>query len=443
MTDFPKVLIIVKTLINDIDSGGASLRNWFKEWPREHLAQLYSGVATDRDPFCGFNFQIGSEERRFGWLFSNLKSSSFGDTAQPYRCQSEQKTVKNVRGLLKKTACTGGKVLIDSGLWELIFTPRLSSQLKSWIEEFRPDILFGQGCDISFMRLPLMIHGIYGIPTCFNIVDDWVEHLYKESVAAPLMQKVVQRTFRNLMNASACRFTIGSLMADEYQTRYGVPFAPLMQCDDTERFYAARSAQKDNRRTVEVVYSGSLALGRWKGLVDLAQAAERFRAKGIAINIIAYAPYVPPEASDALQTTPGLIVKSTVPDQEVPGILTAADLLFLPESFDKNIRAYIKLSVSTKAHLYMMSGKPSLVYGPPEIGTVDYARREGWGYVVDQEGAYYLAKALARLLADAKLRERLVKKGQDVVMRNHEGTTARECLRQSLLRTVLAYQGSP
>jgi hypothetical protein len=91
----------------------------------------------------------------------------------------------------------------------------------------------------------------------------------------------------------------------------------------------------------------------------------------------------------------------------------------------------------------MMSGKPSLVYGPPEIGTVDYARREGWGYVVDQEGAYYLAKALARLLADAKLRERLVKKGQDVVMRNHEGTTARECLRQSLLRTVLAYQRSP
>ena len=84
MTDFPKVLIIVKTLINDIDSGGASLRNWFKEWPREHLAQLYSGVAINRDPFCGFNSQIGSEEWRFGWLFRGRAGS---DNAKQQRLQ--------------------------------------------------------------------------------------------------------------------------------------------------------------------------------------------------------------------------------------------------------------------------------------------------------------------------------------------------------------------
>lgn len=84
MIDFPKVLIIIKTLINDIDSGGASFGNWFKEWPREHLAQLYSGVAIDRDLFCGFNFQIGSEERRFGWFFSKLKDSPLGDAAPTF-----------------------------------------------------------------------------------------------------------------------------------------------------------------------------------------------------------------------------------------------------------------------------------------------------------------------------------------------------------------------
>ena len=29
MTGFPKILLISKTLINDVDSSGASLRNWF------------------------------------------------------------------------------------------------------------------------------------------------------------------------------------------------------------------------------------------------------------------------------------------------------------------------------------------------------------------------------------------------------------------------------
>ena len=110
MTDFPKVLIITKTLINDIDSGGASLRNWFKEWPREHLAQLYSGVAIDRDPFCGFNFQIGLNERRFGRLFSKLKGSPLGNAAQPFRYSSGLTENRN-SGWWKKAIYKAGNLL--------------------------------------------------------------------------------------------------------------------------------------------------------------------------------------------------------------------------------------------------------------------------------------------------------------------------------------------
>ena len=220
MTDYPKVLIIIKTLINDIDSGG-SLRNWFKEWPREHLAQLYSGVAINRDPFCGFNFQIGSDERRFGRLFSKLKSSPLGDAAQPFRHMSGS-TQNGSNKWWRKAVYKTGKLLTQSGLWELMFPPLLSPNLKLWIETFRPDVLFCQGSDISFMRLPLIIHKAYGTPVCMNTVDDWVEHRYEQTPLARLMQPVVRKTFRNLARVCSQRFTIGDLMAKEYQVRYGV-----------------------------------------------------------------------------------------------------------------------------------------------------------------------------------------------------------------------------
>jgi glycosyltransferase involved in cell wall biosynthesis len=214
-----------------------------------------------------------------------------------------------------------------------------------------------------------------------------------------------------------------------------------MQCDDKERF-ATKLKNIEQSQEIQIVYSGTLAFGRWRSLVQLAEAAERLRPEGLEIEIIAYAPFVPVEAGDMFQKLPLLLVRSALADDEVPRVLSAADILFLPESFDDANRSFIKLSVSTKAHLYMMSGRPPLVYGPPEVGTIDYARREGWGYVVDLEGIEPLMEALRRLITERDMCEALVQRGKDISQRNHEGKTVRERLRHDLLETTLTWQRS-
>jgi len=435
MRQFPKVLIISKSLINDRDSAGASLRTWFKEWPKSHLAQLYSGIAVDSGAFCGCNFQVGSEERRFGQIFIRLKNSPLGDAAQPLR-RCLRSTAAGPGKLWKKVIYRTGNFLIRSGLWELIFPPLLSPRLRKWIEEFSPEVLFIQSSGISSMRLSRLIHEAYGTPICFNIVDDWVEHLYKESFAAPLMQNVLGHTFRRLLEISSCRFTIGDLMAQEYRNRYGLSFTPLMHCGDSERFPLISNKQENGWRDIEVIYSGSLNSKRWRSLVHLAEASGQLANEGLKVKIIVYTPYVPLEAGSALEGLPTLTVRGALEDADVPGVMSAADILFLPESFDEAARSYTKLSVSTKAHLYMMSRRPILIYGPSEIGTVDYAKREGWGYVVDEEGVAPLVEALKLLINNRGLRESLVLKGDEVAKRNHEGRAIREHLRQSLLGLV-------
>lgn len=431
MTGFPKILLISKTLINDVDSAGASLRNWFNDWPKDRLAQLYSGVGFESAAFCSFNFQIGPEERRFGQFFNKLKASPLGEAGQPLR-RTKALNDGNKRKWWKKTLYHTGKLLTQSGLWELVFPPRLSSRLNEWIMTYQPDLLFVQGCDISFMRLSLMIHRAYGIPVCFNIVDDWVEHLYEESFVAPLIQSVVRHSFRRLAEVSSNRYTIGDLMAEEYQERYGLSFTPLMQCDDVERFKCVKSERERDWKDINVVYSGTLSLDRWRSFIHLDKAAEELQTEGVTVKIVIYAPFIPAEAGDKLQKLPAITLQNALTDKDVPQALSDADILFLPESFDGAIRASIKLSVSTKAHLYMMTGRPILVYGPPEIGTVDYAKREKWGYVVEKEGVNYLSDALRRLLINKELRDALVMKGKLVATRNHDGKIIRERLRNDL-----------
>ncbi|WP_242392042.1 hypothetical protein [Anaeromyxobacter oryzisoli] len=55
------------------------------------------------------------------------------------------------------------------------------------------------------MRLPMMIRATYGTPIHFDVVDDWVMHLYRGVWTGPLMNGIVQRTFRHLVRARARR----------------------------------------------------------------------------------------------------------------------------------------------------------------------------------------------------------------------------------------------
>jgi hypothetical protein len=427
-TDFPKILILEKTLLNDADSGACALRNWFKDWPKSCLLQIYSGVTVEQQSFCGSDFQIGKEERRLGNLFFSLKDSTLGELAQPHRMATRQK-ISGRDTVIANAIRTMGNFLVKTGLWELIFPSVLSPRLRKWLYDTRPDIVFFQATDLSFMKLALDIHAAYGIPICVNIVDDWVGHLYKDSILSFFMTWVVRRRFQKLIRRCTCRFVIGDLMAHEYQIRYGLDFEPLRQCDDPSRFPIGMSRLIDKTGTIQIVYSGYLGLGRWESLLELSAAIKPLVTEKIKIEIVAYVPFVPVEASELIKEAHNIRIEASPKDEDVPEVLCGADILFLPESFEAQTRAYTKLSVSTKAHLYMMSERPALVYGPPEIGTVEYAAREGWGFVVSEKSMSALREAVRSLINDMGLREKLVTTGKRVAMRNHAGIAVREKLR--------------
>ena len=209
-------------------------------------------------------------------------------------------------------------------------------------------------------------------------------------------------------------------MAEAYQKQFGAPFDIVMNCDDFDRFTAAEIRRAADPGIISVIYTGSVAIGRWQALVDLCQAAALLQKEGIQIKITAFVSNLPVEAANNLLNIPNLEILPPLAHDQVPMFLKGADILFLPESFDSNWIENIRYSISTKAQLYMMSKRPILVYGPTEAGIVDYALRDNWAYVVSERKQAALVQALRELSTNQSLCAALVQAGVETASRNHD-----------------------
>lgn len=426
MQPYPRVLIVYMSCLNKADQHGVSLRNWFAEWPRENLGQIYSGGEVGNERFCGQTFKLGPSERRFGPLFYRLKHSSLGENSTP-KTLNEHFSGKldriSHRALLQAQL---SRVLTRSGLWEIIFSPVLSPRLLKWVTNFAPQMIYCQGYDLSFVWLPLMLKRALSVPLCFQTGDDWPFSLYSDSIISWAMRPIVVHAVKQLIASSSMRLANGDLMASEYSIRYKADFRPIMMSDDLDRFRNAIPIRVTDKKKISIIYTGGLAHNRWESLVSLCEAANLLRPEGHDIAITAFVPSVPYEAVNAFSQMSNLEIKPPLPHEQVPAVLKGADILFLPETFDPIKVAEIRLSISTKAHLYMMSERPILVCGSPLAGVVEYANREHWAFVVSESGINSLVDGLRQLIVNNDMRQSLIDTGIAVALKNHNSPTVRK-----------------
>ena len=80
----------------------------------------------------------------------------------------------------------------------------------------------------------------------------------------------------------------------------------------------------------------------------------------------------------------------------------------------------------------MASGTPILVYGPPGLPVVEYARRDGLGKVVDRCDPEALRAAICELMGSAALREQLGRTARRLAAERHDAKTISESFRVML-----------
>ena len=420
---YPRVLFLHMTKIYLNDPVNLLVRSFFADWPKENLAQVYSGQYLGKGDYCGSYFELGPQERRFGHLFYFFKPISVnaisGNT-------TTQKKVGGAVHLVKKFAKTFVSSLTASGRWEEIFRYQISDDLIQFIKNFNPDIIYNQGYSLGFTKLTLEISQRFKIPICYFPVDDWHTSLYEGS----RMHQKVELIATEIAQNASMRLALGPKMTDVLTERYQVPFDCVYHADDKTRFIVqSTNASISANRPVTIGYTGSLYLGRISSLVDLVNACNSLD-RNILIRI--YCPEIPIETPGELINAKQVEFLPLPTHEELPGVLANCDVLFLPESFNPTYEKAISLSLSTKAHLYMMSGRPIIVYAPSYSGIVDYAKRDKWAYVVEERNMDSLVIALRSLIHDNNLKIQLIETAHDVSIKNHDQKKVRQKFLQAL-----------
>ena len=131
---------------------------------------------------------------------------------------------------------------------------------------------------------------------------------------------------------------------------------------------------------------------------------------------------LPAQAMERMGVTGTNVRRDEVKHEDIPRVLSEADVAFLPFSFDPGMRHVVETSFPSKIAEYLAAGLPILAHAPAYSTVALYCREHECGLVVDQPDEALLRDALVRLSNDAALRERLSAKALETAKNKHDAS---------------------
>jgi glycosyltransferase involved in cell wall biosynthesis len=309
--------------------------------------------------------------------------------------------------------------------------------MLEWVRNFNPDVIFAQGYSLAFSWLPLMLKRRTGAKLAFLATDDWPTYLYSGQLGelkclAWLVRPVVKRSAAEMMSALDIPFGFGQPMTDEYSARYGKRFIAISHADQPGRFEQADPARLFPSGIFEILAIGNFNKYRWPLLLDANECCRRLDAQGIRARIAVLSWGIDPVGALELAKAKYVDLLPDPGNERLPGYLKGADVLLLAEGFDEGFVSAIRLSVSSKSHLFMFSGCPTIVYSHADTGVAKYAKGYGWARVVSDRNVATLTNALRDVLTNAQERNRLVCRAAEIARTSH----SREAVQATLLSAL-------
>jgi len=398
---YPRVLVVSLARINasDTANNGFLMRNLFCEWPKENLGQIYSSGDNGDEGFFKHYYQLGSQDRQFGNFFYKQKEEALQDQANELR-DAHVKTKPSLKTSFKYFA---KKFFVNTGIYELIFRPILSSKMQSWVNEFQPEIIFAQGYNLTFTWLPVMLKESTCSRLAFFPTDDWFTYIYSGQHGEPqlfswLVRYVVKRATSHLLSNVNIPFAFGQTMTDEYEARYGIKFITINHADDPRRFEEASQHRYHPEGIFTIVTAGYFNRYRWPLLLDANECCRLLSYDGIQVRIVVLSAGIDPAGVLPIADASYIDVVEDPGNELLPQYLKGADLLLLVEGFDEEFVSTIRLSVSSKSHLFMFSHRPIIVYAHQDTGVSNYAAAHEWGRIVTKRDIPTLLVAIRDIL---------------------------------------------
>jgi glycosyltransferase involved in cell wall biosynthesis len=298
----------------------------------------------------------------------------------------------------------------------LIRSPAVYRHIVSVIGKEQPDVVLATSDDGIFLVSAYRAARATKTPLDVLLLDIYARNNYS------WVKRILARVYEpRILRAAARVFVTNTATRDYYRDLYGIRAEVL-----EHQAPPAMPAQARAPAVPSVItYTGSIYWAQLDAMQMLVQALERLPAVRLLVvsdlaerdlrRLGVWSTKVQAQRAHAL---------------EVPALQGAADLLYLPLTFQSAAPYVIKTAAPGKMAEYLVSGVPILVHAPAYSFIARDARQSAWGLVVDEPSITSLVRAVQTLLEDQALRQRLVAKAFAVAKERHDGTRISERFRQ-------------
>jgi glycosyltransferase involved in cell wall biosynthesis len=434
---YPRILIVGNSF-DKKSGGGITLTNLFKGWEKENIAVAASGINELDLDICERYYRLGSLERQIRFPVSKIGKKTFIESGN---IKTEEKADFQLTSIVREKSILGNffrsiyyKIYDFIGLEHYSYRLKTSIEFKNWIMEFNPDIIY---CQLSTLETILFIsdlHFLLNKPIAIHFMDDWPVTITnrQKGVFKKYWEKFLDRDLRHLLSNAAILLSISEAMSEAYYTRYGLKFIPYHNPITIEEWLPFSKNDWSLNGTFRIIYTGRIGTANNKSILFVSSVINTLNQSNIKIKLDIYTPFDSTETVAPYLDYEGVEIKSPVPYEYMPELLSQYDLLLLPLDFDEAGINFARYSMPTKASEYMISGTPILVFASMQTALAKYAAKEGWAYVVTNSDRSTLLSALKELLSNQLLRMNLAKKAREIAIRTEDAKIVRENFRQSL-----------
>jgi len=225
---FPRVLIYGQSF-NRSTGGGITLSNLFKDWPVDKIAVIGTrfSLRNSTADICKIYYQLGKAERK--WLFplSILQRPHPSGLKEIIERPDGKLVAANIDEDWGIIGAAHHTLLQRLGLSHLLVRTRLSSKLISWIESYKPELLYFQVSTRETVLFATELIDYLKIPVAIHMMDDWPSTISLSGFFKDFWSQRIDHEFRALLEKSNTFLSISEAMSTEYLERYNKKFIPF------------------------------------------------------------------------------------------------------------------------------------------------------------------------------------------------------------------------
>ena len=221
------------------------------------------------------------------------------------------------------------------------------------------------------------------------------------------------------MQETALTVTICPELAARYHESFGAEVTDVMTCPP----FAVHPYTEPGRDALHrcLTYMGNLGCGRGQPLLELGQTLDALnRQEGTDFTLEIYTDHKYPELLERLAACPAIRMHGFVTGKAYQAAFDGADAFVHVEAFDKENRDRVRYSVSTKIIESLASGRPLLAYGPEDVASMAYLRRNDCAALACSRQA--LPAAIEAVLMQEPYRWQLVERAAAVARREADNS---------------------